>query len=55
MFEFPANFLFIVSHISDSFKFDKNWGLIGDSGTMAYMMMRKRNTSTFKNKTGLGY
>ena len=22
---------------------------------MAYMMMRKRNTSTFKNKTGLGY
>ena len=55
MFEFPANYLFITAAIAEDDRFDVNSGLVGDNGGSTYMMMRERNSTSFKMNTGLGF
>lgn len=54
-FEFPANYLFITAAIVEDDRFDVNSGLVGDNGGRTYMMMRERNSTSFKMDAGLGF
>lgn len=55
MFEFPANYLFITASVTTDSRFDDNFGLIGDNSNTTFMMMRERNSTSFKMDTGLGF
>ena len=55
MFEFPVNYLFITAAVAEDSRFDNNSGLVGDDQGSTFMMMRKRNSTSFKMNTGLGF